>query len=302
MLTGLNAFPLTPLDEHRVDERAFVRLVQRLAVAGVDQITALGSTGSYLYLTREERARVARLAVESAGDVPVLVGVGALRTRQVLEHVQDAQHAGAAGVLLAPVTYQALTRDDVFGLFEDVARASSVPVVVYDNPGTTHVTFDDDLYRSIAALPGVVSIKVPGVPADPTAAAERVGHLHRILPAHVTIGVSGDAFGATGLNAGCEVWYSAIAGTLPGPALELTRAAQAGDAARAVVLSDRLQPIWDLFARHGSLRVTSAIAEHLGLVAGPSLPLPIRGLDDVGRRAVADACAELGQRPQPEHP
>ncbi|WP_269471647.1 dihydrodipicolinate synthase family protein [Actinomyces viscosus] len=57
-----------------------MRLVERLAVAGVDSITALGSTGSYAYLAPAERARVARLAVERAGPTPVFIGVGDLRT------------------------------------------------------------------------------------------------------------------------------------------------------------------------------------------------------------------------------
>ena len=61
MFTGLSAFPLTPLASDEVDEAAFVRLVQRLAAAGVDSITALGSTGSYAYLGGDERRRVARL-------------------------------------------------------------------------------------------------------------------------------------------------------------------------------------------------------------------------------------------------
>lgn len=78
--TGLSAFPLTPLTRDAVDEGAFGGLVRRLAAAGVDSITALGSTGSYAYLSPEERAGVARLAVANAGDVPVFVGVGALRT------------------------------------------------------------------------------------------------------------------------------------------------------------------------------------------------------------------------------
>jgi 4-hydroxy-tetrahydrodipicolinate synthase len=99
VFAGLSAFPLTPLDEGGVDESAFARLVSRLADAGVDSIAALGSTGSYPYLTRAERARVARIAVEAAGGIPVMIGIGALRTKHVIEHAHDAQEAGAAAVL-----------------------------------------------------------------------------------------------------------------------------------------------------------------------------------------------------------
>jgi 4-hydroxy-tetrahydrodipicolinate synthase len=83
MFSGLSAFPLTPMNERGLDEAAFVRLIGRLVTANVDSIGVLGSTGNYAYLTMAERARVVRLAVEHAGNVPVVVGIGALRTRVV---------------------------------------------------------------------------------------------------------------------------------------------------------------------------------------------------------------------------
>ena len=293
--TGLSAFPLTPFTSGgEVDEAAFVGLIDRLVMAGVDSIAPLGSTGSYAYLSREERARVARVAVEAAGDVPVMVSVGAVRTRDVLAHVEDAQAAGVSSVLLAPVSYQPLTPEDVFGLYEEVTRELSVPLVVYDNPGTTRFTFTDDLYRAVAELAGVASIKIPGVPVDPGAASERVGRLRELLPEHVTIGVSGDPFAATGLNAGCEAWYSVLGGILPEASLTIGRAARAGDAAGAVAASERLRPLWDLFAEHGSLRVVAVVAEHLGLVRGPSLSSPIRGLSGRARARVVAVAEELG--------
>ena len=294
-LAGLSAFPLTPLRGDVVDERAFAGLVERLTAAGVDSITALGSTGSYAYLTPAERARVARIAVEHAGATPVFVGVGDLRTSRVLAHVDSAQEAGAAGVLLAPMTYQPLSDDEVLRLFRTVTEYTDLPVIVYDNPGTTHFTFTMELYARIAELPGIASIKIPGVPADPTAAREHVAMIRAAIPEHVTIGVSGDAFAATGLNAGCDAWYSVIGGTLPAPALSITRAAQAGRTQEAAVESRRLAPLWELFAElGGSLRVTAAIAEHLGLVPPSCLPLPIQGLTDSQRVQVIDVVTELG--------
>jgi 4-hydroxy-tetrahydrodipicolinate synthase len=139
----------------------------------------------------------------------------------------------------------------------------------------------------------VASVKIPGVPADPARARARVARLREILPQHVTVGVSGDAFGAAGLNAGCDAWYSVAAGTLPRPILAITRLAQAGQADRAREESERLQPLWDLFARHGSLRVIAAAAAELGLTQHPNLPLPLRGLQGHDRKQVADVLGQL---------
>ena len=291
---GLSAFPLTPTSEDGVDLDAFAGLVGRLAAAGVGSIGALGSTGGYVYLTRAERARAARVAVEAADGTPVVVGIGALRTRDVLALAHDAQEAGAAGVLLAPVSYQPLTPEEVFGLYEDVTRDLSVPLCVYDNPATTRFAFTDELHARIAALPRVASVKIPPVPADPVRAAERVAALRAVLPASVGIGVSGDPSAAAGLLAGCDLWSSVLAGVLPGPCLRLVAAAASGSAGAARAACAELEPVWELFARHGSLRVVSALAQELGLVTGPDLPRPLRGLDPAARADVRRALDALG--------
>ncbi|WP_159610935.1 dihydrodipicolinate synthase family protein [Glutamicibacter sp. JC586] len=294
MFTGLSAFPLTPMKNDCVDEQSFSNLILRLAKAGVDSLTALGSTGSYMYLSRTERARVAHLAVEHAGGIPVLVGVGAMRTAHVLENIDDARAAGAAGILVAPVGYQKMNDEEVFELFRAVTNHSELPIVVYDNPGTTHFTFSVELYERIAALPGIASIKIPGVPSGNVAAKAHIDAIRKVIPEHVSIGVSGDAFGAAGLIAGCDAWYSVIGGTLPEPALEITRATQEQDFQQATKRSDQLNPLWELFAElGGSLRVTAAIAEQLGLVERDCLPRPLQGLESSQRVRVAQVLQEL---------
>src|SRR5699024_1533543 len=55
----------------------------------------------------------------------------------------------------------------------DVDTASSVPIVVCDNPGTTHFVFTDELHARISELPRVASIKIPPVPGGTVAVRER---------------------------------------------------------------------------------------------------------------------------------
>jgi 4-hydroxy-tetrahydrodipicolinate synthase len=293
MFSGLSAFPLTPMNEEGINEEGFIRLIERLAAAKVDSIGALGSTGNYAYLSRNERFRLAQLAVQHAGGIPVMIGVGALRTRDVLYLTEDAQKAGANAVLLAPVSYQTLADDEVYGLYSDVCRNLSVPLCVYDNPRTTRFDFSDELHGRIAQLPRVGSIKIPPLPADPEAAKARVQRLHSLVPPHVTIGISGDASAVNGLGAGCEVWYSVLGGLSPQTALAITRAAQSGNKEEARRLSDRLEPLWEWFRRKGSIRVMATATELGGLIGSPSLPLPLSGLDGIEREALRSLLAKL---------
>ena len=129
---GLSAFPITPMNANgRVDTPALQRLVAPLAAAKVDSIGLLGSTGSYPFLTRDERRRATDAAIgEVNGRVPVLVGIGALRLDEVIHLARDAKAAGAAAGLLAPVSYTPLTHDEVFELFRIVAAETELPLVI----------------------------------------------------------------------------------------------------------------------------------------------------------------------------
>ncbi|HJC29894.1 MAG TPA: dihydrodipicolinate synthase family protein [Candidatus Dietzia intestinipullorum] len=294
MFEGLSAFPLTPYDEAGPDLELLSEIVGGLADAGVDSICALGSTGGYAYLSRRDRWEVARAAVRAAGNVPVIVGVGALSTREVRAHVRDAGAAGAAGVLLSPMSYQPLRPHEVYALFEEVSRATELPVVVYDNPSTTGFTFTEELHTKIAALRGVASIKLPGVASDPERAREDFGRLRELTRGSVTLGVSGDSMGARGLLAGCVTWYSVLAGVFPRTCLEITRAARGGEPERALELSARLDPIWEQFEKFGSYRVVSAIAVEIGLMTRESLHRPVLPLAGADREAVRAALRAVG--------
>lgn len=279
MFTGLSAFPITPITASGVDEKGFSHILSRLTEARVDSMGILGSTGSYAYLTREQRRRIATLAKQHAGEIPVMVCVGAVSTDAILHLSDDAQAAGADALLLPAVSYQSLRDEEVFALFETVTRHVSVPVCIYDNPGTTHFTFTDELHGLLSSLEGIHSVKIPGVLDNPAAAAERVDALRQHLRPGVTIGISGDAYAGLGLNAGCEVWYSVCGGLFPVTAKQITEAAAANDRERVTTLTIRLEPLWALFRKHrGSLRVIAAAAGVLGLTDTDCLPRPLQPL------------------------
>lgn len=291
MLEGLCAFPLSPVSEEGVDEAALTGLVARLVAAEVDSIGVLGSTGIYPYLDRAERSTVLEVAVAAAAGTPVIAGIGALRTREVLTYAQDAQTAGAAGLLLAPVSYHRLSEEEVYRLYRDVTSTVSVPVIVYDNPGTTGFAFTDELYNRLVQLPNITGIKIPPPATD---VVHRVTELRSVLSGSVSVGISGDWVAAEALLAGADCWYSVIGGVFPATARAIVDAAAAGDREQAQALSQGLGPIWALFRRYGSLRVVAAIAETCGWVQPPSMPLPLLGLSPQGRTELGAALQTTG--------
>ena len=291
LFAGLSAFPITPADPHgRVDTAALGRLLAPLVAAAPASICVLGSTGTYAYLDRTQRRRTIEAATaHAAGRVPILAGIGALRTDDAIHLAQDARTAGAAGLLLAPMSYTRLTDDEVLAHFAAVAAATALPLCIYNNPGTTGFTFTPALLARLAALPTVTAIKTP---APATNHAAEHATWRRAAPPGFSVGYSVDWHAAAALLAGGQAWYSVAAGLFPAACKALAAAALAGDAAAVAAQTARLQPLWNLFTAHSSLRVMYAAAQTLGLTACDP-PRPILPLADAVRARVQEVVGGL---------
>jgi 4-hydroxy-tetrahydrodipicolinate synthase len=291
-LVGLSAFPITPSDAAgTVDVAALRKLVARLGAAKVHSIGLLGSTGTYAYFTRSERRRALEAVLEEVGrDIPVLVGIGALRTDEAVRLAQDAKAAGATAGLLAPVSYTPLTDDEVYEHFATVARESGLPLCIYDNPTTTHFRFSATLIGRLSQLPGIVAVKNPAPERE--AVAAHLADLRRVVPDRFSVGYSGDWNSVEALIAGADAWYSVVAGLFPRTSMAMVGAVGDGNVAQARRLNAQLEPLWSLFKEFSSLRVMYASADLLGICRAEP-PRPILPLGAAARQRVADVLQQL---------
>ncbi|SCX18901.1 dihydrodipicolinate synthase family protein [Agrobacterium rosae] len=291
---GLSAFPLTPADEDGVvDVETLSRLIERLSAAQVDSVGLLGSTGSYVYFSREQRRRAVEAAAQCLnGARPLIVGVGTLRTNDAVTLAKDAEAAGADALLLAPVSYAPLTQEEAYHHFAAVAGATSLPLCIYNNPSTTHFSFGDELLVRLAYIPHIRAVKMP-LPSEMAFKAE----LERLRPRlgdDFSIGYSGDWGCSEALLQGADSWYSVIGGLLPVPSLRLLHAAKAGDTAEVQRIEEYFEPLWALFKEFGSFRVVYAAANLLSLThRQPPLPVMPLSVSDCAR--VEEALAKLSE-------
>lgn len=279
MFTGLSAFPITPFNNEGIDFKAFEAIINNLVQAKVDSICAMGSTGLYPYLNRKELSQVAKVTVEIADNIPVMAGIGSLRTLDVLRNAEAVQQASVSAVLLAPMSYHRLNDSEVYSLFEKVTRELSVPLCVYENPGATNFTFSNELYAEISKLPNVAAIKLPGMPFETEAGDKKLSQLREILPNNVAIGVSADKFGAAGIASGCDLWLSVLGGLFPKTVQAMILAAKTQTRIEAMTASAEFEKMWQLFARNrGGMRVMATAADILGYTEGNCLPEPLQPL------------------------
>jgi 4-hydroxy-tetrahydrodipicolinate synthase len=287
LLGPLVAYLPTPRgSEGEVLTEPLEQLVDRAVTAGASGVAVLGSTGGYPYLTAAERLRVVEAAVvAAAGRVPVVAGVGAFTTDEVVVHTIVAERAGVSAVLLPTLAYLPLTDAEVLGLVQDVAGAAQVPVWIYHNPVSTSFRFGVEALARAAQVPGVGGVKDRG--GDVGELRDRVHALATSVPAHVEIGCSGDVLGVEGLLAGARTWHSGLASVLPDWYVAVATAAAAGDADRARALMARLTPVAELVAALGGPRAVHALAPltgvDLGLLPAPLLPVPREGTEALTR-------------------
>jgi 4-hydroxy-2-oxoglutarate aldolase len=282
-------FP-TPFDRRgELDLTALRANLSRWNAAGVAGYVALGSTGERVHLDDAESLRVVEAAREVVPrDMIFVVGVGQQSTRETIKEAQRAAASGADAVLvITPHFYRAaMTQAALADHYESVADASPVPVVVYSIPQNTGVTLAAETVARLSRHENIVGLKESS--GDVVAFVEMlrvVDEDFAMLTGH------GSALHAA-LSSGARGAILAVACCAPHTALAITRAVEAGDHERAVILQRRLIPLARAVTTRfgvGGLKFALDCAGYSGGTVRAPLSMP----DEAARAEIARLVAEL---------
>jgi 4-hydroxy-tetrahydrodipicolinate synthase len=152
---------VTPFDEQlEVDEEAFVATMRHLAANGSDGIVVCGTTGESPTLVTEETLRLFELAVaERPEGVTIVAGTGSNDTRHAVHLTEAATERGVDAVLSVTPYYNKPNRAGLKRHFEEVARATDKPVVLYNIPSRTALDMPNDLLAELAQIERVDYVK-----------------------------------------------------------------------------------------------------------------------------------------------
>lgn len=152
---------VTPFDDDlRIDESAFVALLAHLAANGSDGVVVCGTTGEAATLTDEEHLGLIELAVgERPEGLTVIAGTGSNDTRHAVELTERATELGADAILSVTPYYNRPNRRGILAHFDAVARATDLPIVLYNIPSRTGTDMPNDLLAELAQLPRVDYVK-----------------------------------------------------------------------------------------------------------------------------------------------
>jgi 4-hydroxy-tetrahydrodipicolinate synthase len=152
---------VTPFDEQgRVDEDAAVALMHHLVEHGSDGVVACGTTGEAATLNDDEHLQVIELAVSELGSShTVIAGVGSNDTRHAVRLTERATALGADALLAVNPYYNRPSRRGIVAHFREVARATDLPILLYNIPQRTGSDMPNDLLAELAQLDHIVGVK-----------------------------------------------------------------------------------------------------------------------------------------------
>jgi 4-hydroxy-tetrahydrodipicolinate synthase len=152
---------VTPFDaDGNVDEDAAVALMHHLVEHGSDGLVICGTTGEASTLDDEEHLGVIRLAVEEMkGRCPIVAGVGSNDTRHAIRMTAKATEIGADALLHVNPYYNRPSRRGIVRHYEEVVRATDLPIVLYNIPQRTGSDMPNDLLAELAQLENIFAVK-----------------------------------------------------------------------------------------------------------------------------------------------
>lgn len=147
-------------DDESIDFDATAKHLEVMLAAGIHGLVLLGSVGENTALDYSEKIEfLKRMKDVVRGRVPILSGVAEITTRTACRYAQDCERIGIDGLMVLPAMIYKADRGEALAHFKSVARASALPVMIYNNPPAYFVDVTPEMFTELADEPTIVAIK-----------------------------------------------------------------------------------------------------------------------------------------------
>ena len=268
MSSGLLSFPVTDFDSQgNFNPKGYAERLEWLAPFGASALFAAGGTGEFFSLTAEEYPAIIKTAVETCkGKVPIIAGAGG-PTRFAIQCAQEAERAGAHGILLMPHYMTEASQEGLAAHVEAVCKSVKFGVIIY-NRGVSRFT-PATVAKLCERNPNLVGFK------------DGVGDIEAMSAMYLTMGdrlaylgglPTAEVYAAAYKALGTPVYSSAVFNFIPKTAMAFYEAVRTDDVAtQHRLLKDFFMPYLDIRNRVEGYGVSiiKAGATLVGHSAGP---------------------------------
>ncbi|MDP1573887.1 MAG: 4-hydroxy-tetrahydrodipicolinate synthase [Coxiellaceae bacterium] len=288
MFLGSSVALITPMRAGgSVDFEAYEQLIAWHLDNKTNALVVLGTTGESPTIEDSERAQMVRLAVSCVNKkIPVIVGTGSNSTVHAIHLTQEAEKHGADGVLLVTPYYNKPTQEGLFQHYGAIAKASSLPQILYNVPGRTCCDLLPETIKRLAIYSNIVAVK------------EATGDLNRLktlLSYNLKM-----AYFAGNDDSACEFMLqggqgviSVAANVIPKLFSEFCAIALSGDRENAEKIDQSLRDLYRALFIETNPIPTKYILEKMGLISS-GIRLPLTRLSDQQHPFVESVLRALG--------
>jgi 4-hydroxy-tetrahydrodipicolinate synthase len=293
MFQGCGTALVTPFrSDLSLDEEGLRRLLRRQIEGGIHFLVPCGTTGENPTLTREEHLRVVEITLEEAGGhTPVLAGCGGNNTQEVVELARGLEGLGAHGLLVVTPYYNKPTPEGLYRHYRAVARATRLPIVVYNVPGRTGTNVDPATLARLAEIDTVTGVKeASGNISQMAAILQIVPETFAVLSGDDAVTLPLIALGGVGI-------ISVVSNEVPFAMSRLTSLCLQGDFAAAREMQRRLHALMEINFIEANPGPVKAALGLMGLIE-PVFRLPMVPPKPENLKKIEKVLLELGLIPE----
>ncbi|HEY7115540.1 MAG TPA: dihydrodipicolinate synthase family protein [Tepidisphaeraceae bacterium] len=258
--------------DHSVDLKATAQHIEALIQSGVSGLVMLGSLGENVTLEPQEKRNVIDTTIRVAnGRVPVLSGVAETTTAACVRYVREMEKLGASGVMVLPAMVYKSDPRETIAHFRTVARATGLPILVYNNPVSYGVDITPRMFAQLADEKNLVAIK------ESSADVRRITDLINQVGDRYTIFTGVDDLALESIMLGARGWIAGLVNAFPAENQHLWNLATAGKWDQAREIYRWFMPLLHLDTHVKFVQYIKLAVQECGLgserVRPPRLPL-----------------------------
>ncbi len=271
-----------------VDWAALYRLVEFQISSGADFLCVMGTTAETPTLSAEEKERIKKDLVERvAGRVPILLGCGGNNTAAVVNELQTADFTGIDGILSICPYYNKPSQEGLYQHFKAIAKASPVPVVLYNVPGRTGVNMTAETTLRLAReFDNIVAIK------EASGNISQMDDIIKNKPKNFDVISGDDGITFPLITLGAVGVISVIGNALPREFSRMVRLGLKGEYRQALHIHHKFTELFKLLFVDGNPAGVKALLNEMGLIEN-NLRLPLVPAQLNTERRISEIVKEL---------
>ncbi len=270
-LKGLGVALVTPFKaDESVDYEALNRLVDYLLQNGADYLVVLGTTAETPTLTEEEKRNIIKLVVAKVHRrIPIVLGVGGNCTRNVVQQLKQGDFEGIDAILSVVPYYNKPSQEGIYQHYKAIARATDLPVILYNVPGRTGVNMTAETTLRIAReFHNVIAVK------EASGNITQMDDIIKNKPENFNVISGDDGITFPLITLGAIGVISVIGNAFPREFGRMVRLALSGDYASARIIHHRFTELFNLLFVDGNPAGVKSMLSMMGFLEN-KLRLPL---------------------------